>query len=147
MLRGVISMPSNIFATTGTSVSILFIDKTDTKKNVVLIDASSLGEKVKEGKTQKTVLSNNDQTQIINTFNDKVAVDDFAVVVSYQNIQAQNFSLSASQYFDIKIKHVNITQEEFKEKIQDSNKKLDSLFSQSRKLETEIKKKLDKLFL
>jgi type I restriction enzyme M protein len=144
MLRGVISMPPNIFATTGTSVSILFIDKTN-KENVVLIDASSLGEKVKEGKTQKTLLSNNDQTQIINTFNDKVAVDDFAVVVSYQNIQAQNFSLSAGQYFDIKIKYANITQEEFKEKIQDSTKKLDSLFSQSRKLETEIKKKLDKL--
>ena len=27
MLRGVISMPSNIFATTGTNVSILFLDK------------------------------------------------------------------------------------------------------------------------
>ncbi len=33
MLRGVISMPPNIFATTGTSVSILFIDKTN-KKNL-----------------------------------------------------------------------------------------------------------------
>ena len=31
------------------------------------------------------------------------------------------------------------------EVVPDSTKKLDSLFSQSRKLETEIKKKLDKL--
>lgn len=26
MLRGVVSMPSNIFATTGTNVSVLFLD-------------------------------------------------------------------------------------------------------------------------
>lgn len=55
MLAGVVSMPSNIFATTGTNVSILFIDKN--KGDVVLIDASNLGTKVKEGKNQKTVLS------------------------------------------------------------------------------------------
>ncbi len=46
MLAGVVSMPSNIFATTGTNVSILFIDKAN-KGDVVLIDASGLGEKVK----------------------------------------------------------------------------------------------------
>ena len=53
MLAGVVSMPSNIFATTGTNVSILFIDKKN-KGDVVLIDASNLGTKVKEGKNQKT---------------------------------------------------------------------------------------------
>ena len=56
MLAGVVSMPSNIFATTGTNVSIVFLDKSN-KENVVLIDASNLGTKVKEGKNQKTVLS------------------------------------------------------------------------------------------
>lgn len=52
MLAGVVSMPSNIFATTGTNVSILFIDASN-KEKVVLIDASNLGEKVKDGKTRK----------------------------------------------------------------------------------------------
>ena len=42
MLAGVVSMPSNIFATTGTNVSILFIDAGN-KDDVVLIDASNLG--------------------------------------------------------------------------------------------------------
>ena len=144
MLRGVINMPPNIFATTGTSVSILFIDKVN-KENVVLIDASSLGEKIKEGKNQKILLSINDEAQIIDTFNDKEVVDDFSIVVSYKNIQDKNFSLSARQYFDVKIKYTNITQEEFREKIQGSSKSLDSMSSQSRKLETEIKKNLDKL--
>ena len=55
MLGGVVSMPSNIFATTGTNVSILFIDATN-KGDVILIDASNLGEKIKDGKNQKTLL-------------------------------------------------------------------------------------------
>ena len=56
MLAGVVSMPSNIFATTGTNVSILFIDDSN-KGKVILIDASNLGEKIKDGKNQKTVLT------------------------------------------------------------------------------------------
>ena len=79
MLAGVVSMPSNIFATTGTNVSILFIDKNN-KGDVVLIDASGLGETVKEGKNQKTVLSEAEEDQIIATFNGKQTVDDFSVV-------------------------------------------------------------------
>jgi type I restriction enzyme M protein len=82
MLAGVVPMPSNIFATTGTNVSILFIDKNN-KGAVVLIDASGLGETVKEGKNQKTVLTETEEDQIIDTFNNKLAVDDFSVVVSY----------------------------------------------------------------
>jgi len=53
MLRGVVSMPSNIFATTGTNVSILFLDAANTKGDIVLMDASKLGTTVKEGKTRK----------------------------------------------------------------------------------------------
>jgi type I restriction enzyme M protein len=90
MLAGIVSMPSNIFANTGTSVSIMFIDKTN-KEDVVLIDASNLGTTVKEGKNQKTVLSYGEEDQIINTFNNNEAVDDFSVVVSYDDIAAQTY--------------------------------------------------------
>jgi len=86
MLAGVVSMPSNIFATTGTNVSILFMDKNN-KEDVVLIDASNLGETVKEGKNQKTVLTAQEEQQIIDTFNNKKALDDFSVVVSYDEIK------------------------------------------------------------
>ena len=34
MLKGVVSMPSNIFATTGTNVSVLFLDR-ENKEEVV----------------------------------------------------------------------------------------------------------------
>ncbi len=55
MFGGVVSMPSNIFATTAANVSILFIDATNNGK-VILIDAVDLGDKIKEGKNQRTVL-------------------------------------------------------------------------------------------
>lgn len=141
MLAGVVSMPSNIFATTGTNVSILFMDDSN-KGNVVLIDASTLGEKIKDGKNQKTVLTQEEEQRIIDTFNAKKAVEDFSVAVSYDEIEAKNYSLSAGQYFDVKIEYVDITPEQFADKMQGFTSNLDSLFSQSRKLETEIKKQL-----
>jgi len=141
MLAGVVSMPSNIFATTGTNVSILFIDATN-KVDVVLIDASNLGEKIKDGKNQKTVLSSEEEQRIIDVFNNKQAQDDFSVVVSYAQIQEKNYSLSAGQYFDVKIEYVDITPEEFAQKMKGFHSNLDSLFGQSRDLESVIKTQL-----
>ncbi|WP_089138318.1 HsdM family class I SAM-dependent methyltransferase [Vibrio rumoiensis] len=141
MLAGVVSMPSNIFATTGTNVSILFIDASN-DGDVVLVDASNLGEKVKDGKNQKTVLKPEEEQQIIDVFNDKEAVEDFSVAVSYDDIEAKNYSLNAGQYFDVKIEYVDITPDQFAEKMQGFTSNLDSLFSQSRDLEVEIKKQL-----
>lgn len=144
MLRGVVSMPSNIFATTGTNVSILFIDKTN-KEDVVLIDSSNLGEKIKEGKKKKTLLSETDEAQIIDTFNNKETVDNFSVVVSYEDIQAKKYSFSAGQYFDVKIEYVDITQEEFSKKIATFESNLESFFNDSKGLHSQIAKSLKSL--
>ena len=141
MLAGVVSMPSNIFATTGTNVSILFIDASN-DGDVVLVDASNLGEKVKDGKNQKTVLTPAEEQQIIDVFNSKETIEDLSVAVSYDDIEAKNYSLSAGQYFDVKIEYVDITPEQFAEKMQGFTSNLDSLFSQSSELETDIKKQL-----
>jgi len=141
MLAGVVSMPSNIFATTGTNVSILFIDDSN-KDKVVLVDASNLGHKVKEGKNQKTVLKPEEEEQIIDVFNRKWTEDDFSVAVSYDDIAAKNYSLSAGQYFEVKIEYVDITSEQFAEKMKGFTNNLDKLFSHSRELEVEIRKQL-----
>lgn len=141
MLAGVVSMPSNIFATTGTNVSIIFIDATN-KDKVVLIDASSLGKKVKDGKNQKTVLTPAEEQQITEAFNQKQAHEDFSVVVSYEDIINKNYSLSAGQYFDVKIEYVDITPEEFAAKMQGYAQNLEELFIESHRLEEEIKKQL-----
>ncbi|MEY8462967.1 HsdM family class I SAM-dependent methyltransferase [Streptococcus merionis] len=144
MLAGVVSMPSNIFATTGTNVSILFIDKAN-KGEVVLIDASNLGTKVKEGKNQKTNLSAQEESQIVQTFVQQEVVDDFSVVVSYEDIEAKNYSLSAGQYFDIKIDYVDISPEEFASQMAGYQDRLSQLFAQSHELETEIQKQMEEL--
>jgi len=145
MLRGVVSMPSNIFATTGTNVSVLFIDKSNTKGDIVLMDASKLGTTVKEGKNQKTLLSSDEEQKIISTFNLHKAVEDFTVVVSYDQIKGKNYSFSAGQYFEVKIVYVEITPAEFKEKMNGFKKKIDELFSESKNLEVELKTQLNNL--
>jgi type I restriction enzyme M protein len=145
MLRGVVSMPSNIFATTGTNVSILFIDRANIKGDVVLMDASKLGTKVKEGKNQKTLLSPEEEQLIINTFNKGEVKEDFTVVVSYNQIEEKNYSFSAGQYFDVKIEYTDITPKEFDTKIKNYKENLDNLFTESKILEKEVKKQLEKL--
>ncbi|WP_130833789.1 HsdM family class I SAM-dependent methyltransferase [[Erwinia] mediterraneensis] len=141
MLAGVVSMPSNIFATTGTNVSILFIDASN-KEKVVLIDASSLGEKVRDGKNQKTVLTEEEEQRICEVFNNKWSEEDFSVVVSYDDIAAKNYSFSAGQYFDVKIEYTDMTPEQFAAKMKGFTDNLESLFSKSRELEAEIMKQM-----
>lgn len=141
MLSGVISMPSNIFATTGTNVSILFIDASN-KADVVLIDASSLGTKVKDGKNQKTLLSEKEEDHIIAAFNRKMTVESFSVAVSYEQIATKNYSLSAGQYFEVKIEYSDLTPAQFAKKMQGFSNKLDELFEESSCLELKIKKQL-----
>jgi type I restriction enzyme M protein len=143
-LKGVVSMPSNIFATTGTNVSILFIDKASSG-NVVLVDASKLGTKIKDGKNQKTLLSAEDEQQIISAMNSRTAIDYFSVVIDYDAIRDKNYSLSAGQYFDIKIEYVALTPAEFEAKMQGYKENLKNLFVESAALEKEIMKQLDGL--
>jgi type I restriction enzyme M protein len=146
MLSGVVSMPSNIFATTGTNVSILFLDAAN-KEHIVLIDASNLGTKVKDGKNQKTLLSTAEENQIIHVFNAKKAVEDFSVVVTYDEIAGKNHSLSAGQYFDVKVEYVEITEKEFDSQIAAYKARLNGMFKESRSLENQIEDKLKKLQL
>ena len=142
MLRGVVSMPSNIFANTGTNVSVLFLDKANTNGDIVLLDASKLGTTVKEGKNQKTLLSAEDENRIIDTFNGHKAVEDFSVVVSYDQIKEKNYSFSAGQYFEVKIEYVDITPEAFAAIMEAFKSNLNSLFAESKELEKEIQKQL-----
>lgn len=146
MLAGVVSMPSNIFATTGTNVSILFIDAAN-KDEVVLIDASGLGTKVKDGKNQKTLLSESEEDQIIVAFNGKQEIKDFSVVVSYELIATKNYSFSAGQYFEVSIEYADLTPSQFREKLQGFSKNLEGLFSESKSLETQIFSKIKSLGL
>lgn len=144
-LRGVISMPSNIFANTGTNVSVLFIDKSNTNGEVLLMDASKLGTKVKVGKNQKTVLSPKELKDIVDKFIEHKVEDDFTVSVSYEQIKEKNYSFSAGQYFDVKIEFIELTPEEFESKMNLYKTKLNSLFEEGKILENEIKNQLEEI--
>lgn len=146
-LKGVISMPNDIFVNTGAHVSIIFIDKTNSENNaeVMLIDATKLGTKTKVGKNQKTVLSKEEIEKIENTFINKEVVKDFSVKVTYNQIKEKNYSWSAGQYFDVKIEYVELTPEEFETKMASYKETLDKLFAEGKTLEDEIKKQLEAL--
>lgn len=142
ILRGVISMPSNIFANTGTNVSVVFIDKSGVDKPV-LIDASKLGETIKENGNQKTKLRTEEIQQIVNTFRNKEVVEDFSVTPTFDEIKEKGYSFSAGQYFDIKIDYVDITEDEFNRRMDNFKTTLRQQFSESHRLEEEIMKQLD----
>lgn len=127
MLKGVISMPSNIFANTGTNVSVIFLDKANTAEDVILIDASKLGEKVKEGKNQKTVLRDFEVRRIIDTFIQRNVEDDFSVIVGYDKLEEKGYSFSAGQYFEVRIDYRDISGNEFIAKMGDYSYELQKI--------------------
>jgi type I restriction enzyme M protein len=136
-LKGAVSMPPNIFATTGTSVSVVFIDKSS-KSKVVLVDASKLGKKIKEGKNQKTLLSKEDENKIISSFQSDEPIDDFSVIVDNTDIASKDYSFSAGQYFEIKLDYSNMSSDEFKSKLDNYQSELKDLFNKSRELEQSV---------
>ena len=142
---GCISMPSNVFATSGTNVSVIYIDKSANSDKVILIDASKLGEEYKEGNNQKRRLLGEEIDKIVNTFLNKEPIDDFSVAVTYDEIKEKGYSLSAGQYFDIKIDYVDITEEEFNNRMSEFKSRLTKQFAESAELEAEIMKQLDML--
>lgn len=142
---GVVSMPSNVFATTGTNVSVLFFDKSAKADKVILIDASKLGEEYKEGNNKKSRLRDFEVEQIVRTFRNCEAVDDFSVAVTYDEIKEKGYSLSAGQYFDIKIDYVDITEEEFNRRMVNFQQTLTEQFEESHRLEKEILKQLQSI--
>lgn len=143
MIKGIVSMPSNIFATTGTNVSVLFIDKTNKGGKILLVDASKLGQKVKEGKNQKTVLRDEEIERIVETFAKQEVIEDFSVEVTYDQLKEKNYSFSAGQYFEVKIDYVKLTQKKFNNKMKEFSNNLNKYFSEGKELENRIKQLLE----
>lgn len=145
MLKGVISMPSNIFATTGTNVSVIFLDKAS-NNNILLVDASKMGNKIKDGKNQRTVLSENEISKIISVFNNIEEIDDLSVLVNNEKIKEKNYSFAAGQYFSIKIEYIELSKEEFNQELTNSINKINDLVCESQKIENEIENTLKGVF-
>lgn len=143
IVYGVISMPSNVFATTGTNVSVLFFDNSKKTEKIVLIDASKLGEDYKEGNNQKRRLRKDEIKLIVDTFLNKQEIKDFSEVVTYDEIKKKSYSLSAGQYFEISIPVEELTEEEFRNTMQEHKNKIAEYFKKGKKLEEIIEKELE----
>lgn len=145
IVYGCVSMPSNVFANTGTNVSVLFFDNSKSTDKVVLIDASKLGEEYKDGNNQKRRLRDFEIDKIVDTFLNKEVVEDFSVAVAYDEIKEKKYSLAAGQYFDVKIEYVELSQDEFNARMNAYATKLKEYFDEGNKLQTEIMEQLKKV--
>jgi len=107
------------------------------------MDASKLGKKIKVGKNQKTVLSKEELDKIVNVFVKQIIDENFSVLVNYDQIKEKNYSFSAGQYFEVKIEYIELTPEEFKEKMKAYKINLTKLFDEGGILEDAIKSQME----
>ena len=138
-LRGVIHMPSHIFATTGTNVSLIFIDRDKKDDEVMFVDASNLGRKQKVDGYDKTVLSEEEENQIIDTFNKRKEEKEFSTLVSVEEVKENDYQISAGRYFDFEIEEM-MTLDELQNKVGTLTTELNGLFVESQSLQVDIKK-------
>lgn len=145
IVYGCISMPSNVFANTGTNVSVLFFDNARCHEQIVLINASKLGEEYKDSNgLKKRRLRENEINQIIDSFLNKKAIDDFSVVITYDELK-EKYSLSAGQYFNVKIEYIDISQEEYDKIIDDFNTDFAKYVEETNQFQKEIREVLKEL--
>lgn len=146
MLRGVISMPSNIFANTGTNVSIIFIDSSREYDSSLLMDASALGEKKRvDGKNQRTFLREEEIERIIRVFNTFEEQDEFSVKAGLEDMRVRKYSFNAGQYFDVKMEYSDLTNEEFSSLVDEQMSVLNQLFEESTSLQAKISEQMKKV--
>lgn len=140
LLSGAILMPSYLFSNTGTNVAVIFIDKSQESEDVVLIDASGMGEMIKVSGHKRRILSNQEEETIVEAFTFKKQVKDFSVVVPYPKISENAYIFSAGRYFEWHDEPAHVDCEALLDKIDGHQKRLEALFSEGHQLENDIKR-------
>ena len=147
ILSGAISMPANVFANTGTNVSILFFDKSKGANKAILIDATNLGEDYKEGPNQKHRLRQDEIETIVTAFNSCKSIPGLSVAVPYEDIANRKYALAAGQYFDVKIARREISASDFKAQMAAINSDIKDMITTARTLAEIITNELSTLEL
>ena len=140
IVSGAISMPPNVFANTGTNVSVIFFDKSQDNDKVILIKADEMGEEYKEGKNTKRRLTEEEIEKIVNTFNKKLPIHGFSSSVSYEDVKKKNYSLAAGQYFDVIVEHKEISAKEFNETMTGYRANIKARIKRNKELEESVLK-------
>ena len=73
------------------------------------------------------------------------AIENFSVKVGYNEIKEKDYSLSAGPYFDVKIEHVDITEEELWKRVNAYKNSLTEQFSKNERLEKCILEQMERI--
>jgi type I restriction enzyme M protein len=97
-IEGIIGMPANIFYGTGIPACIIVIDKQDAhaRKGIFMIDASQGF--MKEG--PKNRLRAQDIHKIVDTFTKRLDIPGYSRMVSFEEIEKNEFNLNLPRYID-----------------------------------------------
>jgi type I restriction enzyme M protein len=97
-IKGIIGLPANLFYGTGIPACIVVIDKEDAhvRKGIFMIDASRGF--LKDG--PKNRLRDQDIHKIVDVFNRRLEVPKYARMVSFEEIEKNEFNLNLPRYID-----------------------------------------------
>ena len=97
-IKGIIGLPANLFYGTGIPACVVVIDKADaqSRKGIFLIDASRGF--MKDG--PKNRLRSMDIHKIVDVFNKRLDVPKYARMVSFSEIEQNEFNLNLPRYID-----------------------------------------------
>lgn len=100
-IKGIIGLPANLFYGTGIPACIVVIDKKDARarKGIFMIDASQGF--IKEG--PKNRLRAQDIHKIVDSFTRAVEVPKYARMVSFEEIEKNEFNLNLPRYIDSQV--------------------------------------------
>lgn len=97
-LKGIIGLPANLFYGTGIPACIIIIDKENAspQRGIFMIDASK--DFMKDG--NKNRLRHQDIHKIVDVFNRQIELPRYSRMVTYQEIEANDFNLNIPRYID-----------------------------------------------
>ncbi|HXH38358.1 MAG TPA: N-6 DNA methylase, partial [Thermoanaerobaculia bacterium] len=97
-IKGIIGLPANLFYGTGIPACIVVVDKEDAqaRKGIFMIDAS--GGFMKDG--PKNRLRDMDIHKIVDVFNRRFEVPRYSRMVSFEEIEKNDFNLNLPRYID-----------------------------------------------
>ena len=146
LVEGIIALPSQLFYSTGIPVSLWFLSRHKEQPGKVLfIDARNMGTMVTRAVRE---LMPEDITKIAETFDSyrNGTLEDeagYCAVKTLEDVKAQDFILTPGRY--VGIAEQEDDGESFDEKMKRLTSELSGLFTESHRLEDEIKKQLGRI--
>lgn len=95
-IEAIVGLPANVFFGTGIPTCLLILKKTRTEDDILFIDASKGF--IKAGNKNK--LREADVQKIVDAYVDRKDIDKFARLVSYKEIEENDFNLNISRYIN-----------------------------------------------